>query len=699
MTIQNRREFLKKMGAGAAALALPGCTSLSSGPPAKRPNILFIMTDDHACQATSCYGSRLNETPNIDRLAREGARFDNAFCTNSICAPSRAVLLTGKYSHLNGHINNAVTFDGSQQTFVKLLRGVGYETAVIGKWHLKSDPTGFDYWNILPGQGDYYNPLFIEMGEKKKKSGYVTDLITDTFLDWLDGRDGSKPFCALLHHKAPHRNWMPGPDHLDLYRDKDLPVPETFFDDYATRSGAAREQEMRIADHMYMAYDLKLPPGEKKDDETGWEKADRRMWKRFYGRLDEAQKKAWDEAYGEENRAFREAGLTGEDLELWKYQRYVKDYLRCVASVDDNIGRVLDALDRMGLSDDTVVVYTSDQGFYLGEHGWYDKRFIYEESLRMPLVVRYPREIDPRSCPEEMVMNLDFAPTFLDYAGVKIPGDMQGRSMRRVLRGDEPSDWRQAVYYHYYEYPGAHQVKRHYGVRTHRYKLIHFYHDIDAWELYDLKEDPQELRNVYGDPAYAKVQTELEAELERLRRLYGDTDSNRYMPLKIRKKSHKALGCPATLKHPCSPKYKGGGPGALTDGLGAPEGKMFNDDYALWQGFEQSDFEAVVDLGQPRKVNGISAGFLQHTRDWIFLPSEVEIELSGDGKIYVQAMNARNTISMKKEGIFKHSFKAGMDGLDARYVKVKARNVGICPDWHPGAGGNAWLFIDEIYVE
>ncbi len=506
MTRQTRREFLKGLGlaVGAAGVGsiLGGRTGFGQGARGrKRPNIIFIMSDDHASHALSCYGSKINKTPNLDRIADEGMRFSNSFCTNSICAPCRAVILTGKYSHLNGVTDNREKFDGSQQTFPKLLQQAGYETAMIGKWHLKTDPTGFDYWNILPGQGAYYNPAMIENGERKKYTGYVTDILTDHALSWLKGRTGDRPFCLMYHHKAPHRNWQPGPEHLTQYDDRKIPEPATLFDDYEGRGRAAKEQDMSIAKTMNKS-DLKLTTP---------------------GGLTPEQKARWEAAYGPKNKAFEEAGLEGDELVRWKYQRYIKDYLRCIASVDENVGRVLDWLDEAGLAKDTIVVYTSDQGFYLGDHGWFDKRFMYEESLRMPLLVRYPREVRAGSVNDDIVLNLDFGETFLDYAGVPAPADMQGRSLRPVLRGRTPDDWRTSMYYHYYEYPAVHSVKRHYGVRTQRYKLIHFYHDIDEWELYDLRNDPDELRNVYGDPKYADVVKELTAELKRLRTQYDDT--------------------------------------------------------------------------------------------------------------------------------------------------------------------------------
>ena len=519
MSTQNhsRRSFLKAAGLGLAGLTFAGqFTSCSSQE--KPPNIVFIMTDDHAAQAISAYGSKINKTPNIDRIANEGIRFDNCFCTNGICAPSRAVILTGKHSHLNGVIDNRKEFDGSQQTFPKLLRQAGYQTAMIGKWHLKSDPTGFDYWNVLPGQGSYYNPDFKEMGEQKKYTGYVTDIITDLSLDWLKDRNKNKPFCLMYQHKAPHRSWMPGPDHLTMYDDVTIPEPETLFDDYSTRSRAAYEQEMTISEHMFPAYDLKITPPQNTTEQ------DKRLWDSRYERFTEDQRTAWDEAYSPKNEEFRKANLKGKDLVKWKYQRYIKDYLRCIASVDDNIGRVLDYLDENNLTENTIVVYTSDQGFYLGEHGWFDKRFMYEESLRMPLLIRYPKKTKTGSVNQDIVQNLDFAPTFLDCAGIQVPAEMQGKSFCQQLIGKTNPDWRQSAYYHYYEYPAWHMVKRHYGIRTQRYKLMHFYYDIDAWELYDLEKDPNEINNIYDNPEYSDVIKELKEELEKLRQHYKDTE-------------------------------------------------------------------------------------------------------------------------------------------------------------------------------
>ncbi len=404
----------------------------------ERPNILFIMSDDHAYQALSCYGSYRNQTPNLDRIAKEGMRFDRCYVTNSICGPCRAVILTGKYSHLNGFEQNGRTFNGQQQTVAKLLRTAGYQTAVVGKWHLRSEPTGFDYWNVLIGQGPYYNPPMKTLGPDGKSTivkhvGYTTDIITDHALEWLQQkRDASKPFFLMYQHKAPHRNWQPGPKYLTKYDDVNISEPESLFDDYSGRGRPAKEQKMSVAKDL-SPNDLKLIP------QRG---------------LTDQQRIVWDAAYGPKNEEFANANLEGKALVRWQYQRYVKDYLRCVDSVDENVGRVLDYLDQSGLADNTVVIYTSDQGWYLGEHGWYDKRWMYEESFRTPLLVRWPGKIKPGSVDKHMAMNLDFAETFLDIAGAEIPSDMQGRSLKPLLQGQAPEDWRTAMYYHYYEFPG-----------------------------------------------------------------------------------------------------------------------------------------------------------------------------------------------------------------------------------------------------
>ncbi len=490
----NRRSAVQLL-----CLILGMATPVPAADPPHRPNIVLIFADDHAWQAISAYGDsrKLLNTPNIDRLAREGMRFDRCLVPNSICGPSRATLLTGKYSHANGFYNNTNSkFDGTQTTFPKLLQKAGYQTAVFGKWHLVSAPTGFDHWHILPGQGVYYNPPMIRNGQRVKHDGYTTDILTDLSLDWLKQRDKDKPFLLMLHHKAPHRQWEPALRHLGHDKDRRYPEPDTLFDDYAGRGKAEHQQDMTIAKTMTNKDNKLTPPPQ----------------------LTKEQRKAWDAYYEPRNEAFRQANLQGKDLVRWKYNRYLHDYLGCIKAVDESVGRVLKYLDDEGLAKDTLVVYSSDQGFYLGEHGWFDKRWIFEESLRTPLLIRWPGVAQPGSVNKDIVSNLDLAETFLDAAGQVIPAEMQGRNLLPLLKGQTPADWRKSIYYHYYEYPGPHSVHRHYGVVTPRYKLVYFYEpDAQYWELFDLQKDPKEMHSVYDQPEYAAVQKELHAELSRLR--------------------------------------------------------------------------------------------------------------------------------------------------------------------------------------
>jgi arylsulfatase A-like enzyme len=491
------------------------------------PNIVFIMSDDHAFQAVSAYGHNLNNTPNIDRIAKEGALFNKGFVTNSICAPSRAVMLTGKHSFINGKVDNILDFNWDQPNFAKDLQAAGYQTALVGKIHLRGLPQGFDYSAVLPGQGHYYNPDFIIDGIKERLEGYVTTITTQLSLDWLKNkRDKSKPFLLLYHQKAPHRNWQSEEKYLTLFDDKTFDPPANFFDNYEGRPAAAA-QEMMIAateeqlavtngngGHGRWGHDFKFLV-----DPFGRETRFSKELERFTP----AQREAWLKAYTPKNDAMKAANLEGKELALWKFNRYLKDYLRTIQSVDDGVGEVLNYLDDNGLTENTIVVYTSDQGFYLGEHGWFDKRFMYEESLRTPLLMRYPKEIKPGTQIDQLIQNLDFAPTFLDYAGIPIPEDMQGESFRDVV-SNVNSEWRDAIYYTYYEYPSVHMVKRHNGVRTDRYKLIHFYYDIDVWEMYDLEKDPSEMKNIYDDPAYADVQQMMHNRFNEMREKYGDSD-------------------------------------------------------------------------------------------------------------------------------------------------------------------------------
>jgi arylsulfatase A-like enzyme len=475
----SRREILGIMGAAGLVRG--------AGRP---PNIIYMMADDHAAHAISAYGSRINRTPNIDRIAQGGVRMTNCFCTNSICTPSRAAILTGQYSNKNGIYTLNDRLDPARDHVGKNLQAAGYQTAMIGKWHLASDPTGFDYWNILPGQGVYYNPDFLTAGGRQKHEGYVTDLIGDISLDWLKQRDRNKPFFLMCHHKAPHRPWEPGPKYKDLFAGQTMPEPDNLFDHYEGKPRSVAAVGMKVGENMNIKTDLKTE---------------------------------------------KPAGLEGDALRKWAYQLYIKDYLRCVQSVDDNVGRVLDYLDSDGLASNTIVIYTSDQGFFLGDHGWFDKRLMYEESLRMPFLMRYPGAIKPGSVNRDMVLNIDFAPMFLDYAGVKQPVAMQGRSFRANVQGHPPKDWRKAMYYRYWMHnDGDHHVPGHYGIRTDRWKLIYYYgkplgmtgaHPPDStpdWELLDMRSDPREMKNLYHDPKYAPVVTRLKAEMDRLQREAGD---------------------------------------------------------------------------------------------------------------------------------------------------------------------------------
>lgn len=472
--------------------------STAAGP----PNIVIIFSDDHGTQAISAYGDqrRLIDTPHIDRLAREGMRFDRCLVANSICGPSRATVLTGKHSHLNGFYNNTNSvFDGAQVTFPKLLQAAGYRTALFGKWHLGSDPTGFDHWHILPRQGRYYSPPMIRNGERVAHAGYVTDVITDLTLEWLRGRDKNKPFLLMTQHKAPHAEWAPALRHLGWDNDRVYPEPDTLFDDYGNGRGLAwRDQEMSLAVTFHERLAKLVRPGGLTAEET----------------------RAWDAYYEPRNAAFRRAAPAGRDLVRWRYQRYMHDYLATVKAVDENVGRLLAELELQGLMENTLVIYSSDQGFFLGEHGWYDKRWVLEESVRTPLLVRWPGVTKPGSVSGEIVSVLDFAQTLLEATGVPQPAEMQGRSLVPLLNGRTPADWRTSFYYHFYEFPTPNRVRPHEAVITQRYKLVRYYGNVNDWELYDREVDPTETRNLIAAPNYAATLPELRAELERLRRHY-----------------------------------------------------------------------------------------------------------------------------------------------------------------------------------
>ncbi len=506
----NQQRFL------AGALTLGWAASALAQTARKPMNIIYIMSDDHSYQTISAYDDRFVSTPNIDWIANHGARFTNSFVANSLSGPSRACMLTGKHSHKNGFTDNTKTFDCSQQTFPKLLQQAGYQTAMIGKWHLTSLPTGFNYWDILIGQGDYYNPDFICNGKQLRRSGYVTNIVTDVALDWLSNkRDKSKPFCLLLHNKAPHRVWAPDTCDLDLYNDKVYPMPDNFYDNYEGRL-AAQKQQMNIEKDMNLVYDLKMydpdvHTNNKELEEWGFNN---------YHRMSPSQRQQWDRHYKPIIAKFKRDSLSGRALAEWKYQRYMHDYCRVITSIDRNVGRVIQYLKDNGLLDNTMIVYTSDQGFYMGEHGFFDKRFMYEESFRTPLLVYLPG--GKHADISEMVQNIDYAPTFLQLAGVKVPSDIQGVSLLPLLQRKNPKTWRHSLYYHYYEYPAEHSVCRHYGVRTGRYSLMHFYNDIDEWELFDLKTDPEQMHNIYGRPGTEKLTLKLKKELLRLQEQYDD---------------------------------------------------------------------------------------------------------------------------------------------------------------------------------
>ena len=491
----------------------------------QKPNIVFIFSDDHAPHAIGAYNGWLksvNPTPRIDELAKQGMLFEKSFCTNSICGPSRAVIMTGKHSHKNGFMNNGNTFNWNQQTFPKILRKAGYTTALYGKSHLKGNPKGFDDWKVLPGQGDYYNPDLITPKGRVRIDGHCTDVVTDLAVEWLKtGRDKTKPFMLMVQHKAPHRNWMPALRHLPLYDDVKIPEPTTLFDKWEDNAPPARHQELEIDRHMDINYDLFMDltadyegaPSQKRQDRSAW---------RNMKKMTKDQLSSWRAFYGPRDKAFHEANLSGKELVRWKFQRYAKNYLRCVRGVDDSVGKIQDTLKNLKLDDNTVVIYSSDQGFYIGDHGWYDKRWMYEESLMMPLIVKWPGVTKPDSRSVQMVQNLDYAQTFLEMAGAEIPSNMQGRSLVPILKNGKADDWRKSIYYHYYEYPSVHMIPRHYGIRTERYKLIHFYQFGNEWEMYDLKEDPDELTNIYGKADKKSLQKDLKEQLVAIRKFYDD---------------------------------------------------------------------------------------------------------------------------------------------------------------------------------
>ena len=510
----NRSIWKAGLGLGSVAGLFGAC---SPNQELAQPNILFIMSDDHAQQAISAYGgplSKVVQTPNIDRIAHEGALFRSNYCCNSLSGPSRACIMTGLHSHANGFMRNGNKFDGNQQTIQKILQENGYQTAIIGKWHLNDTPKGFDYWTILHDQGEYYNPDFISEGNDTTRiDGYVTDIITEKCKKWISGRDKKKPFFLMMHHKACHRNWWPAEKNYGLYKDIKFPVPENYFDDYEGRK-AAQMQKMNIYRDMYEGHDLKMnvAPG---SDSLRFD-----PWPHLNARMTPAQWEKFNNYYRTRNDELWAQNITDpKELALWKYQRFLEEYMATAASVDESVGEMLDYLKKEGLLDNTIIVYCSDQSFYLGEHGWFDKRFMYEESMSMPLMIRYPKEIKAGTEITELTQNIDFAPSFLDMVGIDVPDNMQGVSFYPLLKGEHPADWRDALYYHFYENPGFHSVQRHYGIKTERYKLMHFY-IIDEWELYDLQNDPKEMLNIYGQPGTEEITAQLMTRLKELQTEY-----------------------------------------------------------------------------------------------------------------------------------------------------------------------------------
>ena len=511
---------MRALGSLVVAAAIPIIALSAYKRPAAddRPNIVFLFSDDHAAHAISAYqqslkyGIKLPRTPNLDRLAGDGMLFVNSFVTNSICGPARATVLTGQYGHLNGVTSNNDPLHPLTVTFPKLMREAGYQTAIFGKWHLRTAPEGFDRYEVLQGQGPYYNPVLHSNTDSVRYTGYTLDIVTDRAVKWFSARDKSKPFMMMLTFNAPHRWWDPGPEKLAMYRDTTFEIPKTFWDDGSGRASPAKDPEMKIAFDL-IPRDLKLEPP---------------------NNLNAEQLSMYTAAYKPENDKLKSLKPSGDDLAKWKYQRFIADYMRVISALDDQVGRILSELDKAGLSKNTIVVYSSDQGFFLGDHGWFDKRWMYEESLRTPLIVKWPGVTKPGSRNTDLVMNLDLAETFLDIARVKKPAAMQGESIVPLLKGSTPKNWRDAIYYQYFEYPGWHAVRRQYGVRTKRYKLIHYY-EAGEWELFDLKKDPEELRSVASDKSYAGIRKDLEVKLAALRKQYAvpDKDPSPYYPWEL----------------------------------------------------------------------------------------------------------------------------------------------------------------------
>ena len=669
-----------------------GCVGPESNPVEEglRPNILFIMSDAHATQAVSAYGSPLIQTPNIDRIAEEGIRFDRVYCTNAICAPSRASILSGLLSHHHGVVDNVAPLDRNTPTFPQIFQQNGYQTGLFGKWHLKSEPIGFDRWAVLPGQGHYYNPDIVEGGERRREEGHSTELITNLALDWLTELKNDQPFLMMLQYKAPHRNWMPAPEFLEKYRGETLPIPSTLFDDYSTRSEAARQQEMTIDRHLHQFYDLKHPEGMANDGLSA-------AMNRILNRMTPQQRALWQGAYAAENQRFEEEPPVGDDLLRWKYQRYIQDYLRCVAGVDHQIGRVLSALEARGELDNTIVVYTSDQGFYLGEHGWYDKRFLYEESSRMPLVMRYPNTIPSGITSSALLENVDLAPTLLEAAMLPPLQGIDGQSFWKQATREPNATHRNAVYAHYFEYPGVHAVKRHYGIRTEKYKLIHFYYDIDEWELYDLEEDPHELNNLIDQPQIQSVRRQLTSMIRERQRECGDDPQNFKEGLTPETVEHDAIGQSVQYINPPTRDYGQSEELILTDGLIRSNSRYAPRIRSGWLAWRRHDAEFILDWRKPRTLREVALHVLREPASWIHLPSEVVFSSSTDGENYSEFARVSPNPS-KTGGTIGWITAPTTPSGPIRAIKVVAKRLNEIPAGMPGQGERSWIFIDEILV-
>jgi arylsulfatase A-like enzyme len=746
---------------GLALLSGMGCKQAQESRPVQ-PNIIFIFTDDHSFQTLSAYDNRYIETPNLDRIAKDGVIFTNSFVANSISAPSRATLLTGKHSHANGQLTNEDVFDGSQQTFPKLLQQAGYQTALIGKWHLQSDPTGFDYWNILPGQGNYYNPDFIEMGNRSRREGYVTNLVTDYSIDWLDHqRDPDKPFLLMVHHKAVHREWMPDTTHLDEFQNARYPVPKTFYDDYEGRKAAALQRMSIHTDDMDLVYDLKMadPENEIQTRIGQWFRQGE------YARMTAGQRERWDAHYLPIIEDFKAANLSGNELSEWKFQRYMQDYLACVRSLDENVGRLLAHLEEKGLLENTLIVYTSDQGFYMGEHGWYDKRFMYEESFRTPLIMLPPKGYKRRGEINELVQNIDHAPTLLDMAGVKVPDDMHGRSLVPLLLTNKTKNWRNALYYHYHEFPGEHSVRRHFGIHDGRYKLIRFYYDIDEWEFYDLEKDPYEINNIYGHTDYSGIIEGLKNDLRELMIFYDDEKALEILDGQVYSKvsiSPVTTGDALLVRMETNIEgadiyftLDGSEPGlnskkyqepfkidrsVLISALAGKKNQMLGQIARQPIVFHKASGKNVIykfpvhqnymASGPNALTDGFRGGTLLRPHWHAFNGTDMEavidlgkekslssltvgtLQRQGDWVFlpqWIQLEVSGDGINYRKVGrqetpevtdmLQTVDIKMSLDNVKARFLKITAWNFGLCPPGHPGAGNPAWLFVDEIIIE